>query len=221
MQGQQTPDQAAAISMLKRLDAAGLVGEMPLPEALAFANSLTHGYGQDLLNNLMQRGLITPVGRGAIRLVKLTDVGRKALASRAIPEAVPLTSRTGQDACPPPVVPVALPVIDRSSRASSARSQRASERADRPAARMRERAGFIASIAGGVITFAGLLEAIGVPEAQSAVGQGHQSLDLWGNTWFVAGLAVGAFGLTLLLAAVALYVSRRRAAGHGEAAGTS
>ncbi len=213
MQNELPLDHAAAISMLQRLDTAGRIGEMPLQEALDFANALTDGHGQDLLNNLSRRNLITPIGRGAIRLVKLTTIGRKTLASGDIPAPPPITSaaRQSDDTHSPGGATADLSSIGRPPRADPTHSRLVDDRADQLASRIRERAGFIASIAGGILTLAGVLEAIGVPEAQSNATQSHESLNLWKDAWFVAGIAVGAFGLILLLTAAALYFSRRRA----------
>jgi hypothetical protein len=210
MQGQPSPDHA--ISMLRQLDAAGRAGEMLLGSALASANALTHGRGQDLLNNLMRRNLITPVGGGAIRLVRLTDLGREALASGQIPAVAPVTHGPGQPdaARSPAVVSDDLSGPGRPPRAGGTGPGLADDGADRLAARMREHAVFIAAIAGVVIGLAALLEPIGVPEAQFAAAQGHVPLDLWGNAWCVTGLVVGAVGLILLLAAAALYTGKRR-----------
>ena len=198
--------------MLQRLDATGRAGEMLLGDALASANALTHGHGQGLLNSLTRRNLIAPVGGGAIRLVKLTDLGREALASGHIPAEAPITHGAGQsdDARSPAVAADDLSGIGRPPRASGTGSRLVDDGADRLASRMRERAGFIATIAGVVIALASLLETIGVPEAQAAAAQSHVPLDLWGNPWFVTGLAVSAFGLILLLTAAGLYVGRRR-----------
>ena len=196
MQGQPAPDHASVISMLQQLNAAGVVGEMPYREALDFANVFTHGHGQDLLNDLALRNLIMPVGSGAIRLVRITGAGREALASGNVP-----------------VVARIAPTAGRPEEVSGAYSRPVKDAADRLAARMRERAGFIATIAGGVITLAALLESIGVPEAQSATARSNAPLDLWDNAWSVAGIVIGAFGLALLLAAAILYVSRRHEPG--------
>ena len=195
MQGEPAPDSAAAISMLRRLNAAGPAGEMPFKEALACASTLSHGHGQELLSSLSAGNLIAPVGNGAIGLVRLTAAGREALASGRIPVHPPGTGPSG---------------AGRSARDGSANSELADTAAERSSSMMREHAGFVAVIAGVIIALAAGLAAIGVPDAQSAAAQSQRPLDLWGDDWFMASAVIGVIGVILLFAAIGLYCVKRR-----------
>lgn len=195
MQSEPSLDSAVAISMLRRLDAAGPAGEMPFHQALACASTITHGHGQELLSSLTRGKLIVPVGKGAIGLVRLTAVGREALETGGVPMLPPARGPCS---------------VDPSARDVSDDTRPVDETAERSTSMMREHAGFLAALAAGIITVAGVLEAIGVPDAQSSAAQSHGALDLWGDAWFVVGIAIGTLGVILLFAAAGLYFKKRR-----------
>lgn len=215
MTGRPRHEDTAALSMLRRLVEASPAGEVPLQEARGFAGALAPGHGWDLLNDLIARKLIITVGGGAIQLVRITDAGRTALDVGDFPEPAPVAPAAGQaDEARLPAVAVPSGSSGRTQLPpAGAGAKKASDGADGLAASMRENAVFVATAGGIVIAVSGVvLTAIGVPEAQAAATQSRGSLDLWGNGWFVAGIAVGALGLLLLVAATILYVGKRRAA---------
>lgn len=70
---------------------------------------------------------------------------------------------------------------------------------------MREHAGFAGLIGAGVAAIGGIMIGVGIAEAQAGK-TGTAGLDLWGNSWFLAGVIVGAVGGAGLVVALIMYL---------------
>lgn len=78
---------------------------------------------------------------------------------------------------------------------------------------MRQHEGFAVLVGSALIVVGAGLASVGVTETPAA--KGH----VWGNVWFIGGVAVGAFGGVVVLVAVLLYWFGRGSsgpAGNGE-----